>query len=63
VIEAEHDEVLSLIESRQLNGRGLGWVDVHLLASVLLGRTTVWTLDKRLAELAQRLGILFNPTN
>jgi len=63
VIEAEHDEVLSLVQSRRLNGRGLGWVDVHLLASALLGRTTLWTLDKRLAELAQGLGVLFEPTN
>jgi predicted nucleic acid-binding protein len=61
VVEAEHDEVLSMIESRRLSGWGLGWVEVHLLASTLLGRTTLWTLDKRLAEQARRLGILFEP--
>ena len=61
VLEAEHDEVLSLVDSRKLYGRGLGWVDVHLLASTMLGHTTMWTLDKRLAEQAQRLGVLFEP--
>ena len=62
VIEAEHDEVLSLVGSRQLNGHGLGWVDVHLLASAMLGHTTLWTLDKRHAEQARRLGVLFEQT-
>jgi predicted nucleic acid-binding protein len=62
VIEAEHDEVLSLVESRRVNGRGLGWVDVHILASALLGRTTLWTLDRPLAEQARRLGVLVKPT-
>jgi len=62
VLEADHGEVRSLIESRQLSGRGLGWIDVHLLASTLLQRTTLWTLDKRLAEQARRLGISFEPT-
>ena len=61
VPEAEHDEVLSLIESRMLHGRGLGWVDVHLLASAMLGHTTLWTLDKRLAEQARRLRVQFEP--
>jgi predicted nucleic acid-binding protein len=62
VTEAEHDEILSLIETRRLYGRGLGWVDVHLLASAMLGRTTLWTLDRPLMEQARRLGILFEPT-
>jgi predicted nucleic acid-binding protein len=62
VLEAEHEEVLSLVESRQLSGRGLGWIDVHLLASAMLQRTTLWTLDKRLAEQASRLDVLFEPT-
>jgi predicted nucleic acid-binding protein len=61
VIEAEHDEVMLLIESRRLHGSGLGWVDAHLLASAALGRTTLWTLDRRLAEQARRLGVQFEP--
>ena len=35
---AEHDEVLALIERAGLWGRGIGWVDAHLLASALLDR-------------------------
>ena len=61
VIEAEHDEVLALIESKKLHGLGLGWVDVHLLASAMLGHTGLWTLDKRLAEQARQLGVQFVP--
>ena len=61
VIEAEHDEVFALIESKKLHGRGLGWVDVHLLASAMLGHTRLWTLDKRLAEQARKLDVQFVP--
>ena len=49
---AEHDEVLHLVEGRHLYGRGLGWVDAHLLASALLTRCTLWTLDKPLRKAA-----------
>ncbi len=62
VTEAEHDEVLSLVELKGLHGSGLGWIDVHLLASAMLGHATMWTLDKRLAEQARKLGVLFEPT-
>lgn len=62
VVEAEDGEAMSLVESSQLSGRGLGWMDVHLLASALLQGTTLWTLDKRLAEQARRLRVLFAPT-
>jgi hypothetical protein len=46
---ASHDEVLAFLEAHHLMGRGLGWVDIHLLASAQLGRLAFWTLDKRLA--------------
>jgi hypothetical protein len=48
VYEAGHEEVLAFIESRKVMGKGLGYVDVHLLASALLSEVTLWTLDKRL---------------
>ena len=54
---ATDSEVLHLIENRRLWGRGLGWVDVHLLASALLSRCGFWTLDKRLAQVAADLGL------
>jgi predicted nucleic acid-binding protein len=44
-----HEEVMALVDRRQLRGRGLSAVDVHLLGSVLLvGGARLWTRDKRL---------------
>jgi predicted nucleic acid-binding protein len=54
---ASHKEVLQLIEDRRLWGRGLAWVDMHLLASALLSRCGFWTLDKKLAGAAVELGL------
>lgn len=57
---ATDPEVLSFIEHRALMGRGLGYLDVHLLAAVALeSGTRLWTRDKRLASVAAelRLGI------
>ena len=59
-VEADHDEVMALLESKRLMGTGLGWVDAHLLASALLSRTPLWTLDKRLAAEAGTLRIGFD---
>lgn len=56
---AEHEEVLSLIESRSLHGRGIGWIDAHLIASALLSRSPLWTLDGRLRAVASSLGISY----
>jgi len=55
---AEHEEVLHLLVGRRLHGRGLGWVDAHLLASALLTGCTLWTLDKPLGRAAAALDIL-----
>lgn len=44
----EHEEVLYFIERHQLMGKGLGWVDLHLLASAYLAQVPLWTLDKKL---------------
>lgn len=48
---ADHDEVLNLIAERQLAGRGLGWIDMHLLASALLANCALWTFDKALGAI------------
>jgi predicted nucleic acid-binding protein len=50
-------EVLALIEQHQLMGRGIGFVDAQLLASAKLTHCTLWTQDRRLADLAQALGV------
>jgi predicted nucleic acid-binding protein len=54
---ASDTEVFRLIETRRLWARGLGWVDVHLLASALLSHCRLWTLDKTLGESAAGLGL------
>ena len=55
---ASHDEVLEFMERYKLGGKGLGWIDVHLLASVLLSNCRFWTLDRRLAKVASDLGLV-----
>ncbi len=42
------DEVLHFIEDRGLAGKGLGYVDTHLLASAVLTSIPLWTLDQKL---------------
>jgi predicted nucleic acid-binding protein len=54
---ASNAEVLHLIEDRKLWGRGLGWIDAHLLASALLSNCRFWTLDARLAKAATAVGL------
>jgi predicted nucleic acid-binding protein len=49
-LHAEHEEVLQFIEDHRLMGKGLGYIDVHLLASAFLTSAPLWTLDKRLYE-------------
>jgi len=52
-----HDDVVAFVQSRRLHGRGVGWIDAHLLASALVGRLKLWTTDPRLAVVAAELGI------
>ena len=54
---ASDAEVMQFIQRRRLWGRGLGWIDVHLLASAVLSQCVFWTLDKRLAQAAEELGL------
>jgi predicted nucleic acid-binding protein len=54
----DHGEVLEFVEAHQLMGHGLGWIDVHLLASAALGGLPVWTLDRRLHSAARQLGLV-----
>lgn len=57
---ASDDEVLFFIEQHRLMGRGIGYIDAHLLASVSLTQAAfLWTRDKRLAGVAQRLKLNF----
>lgn len=55
VVEASHEEVYQLIENHRLWGKGVGFFDLHILSSSLLCDMPLWTLDKRLAEIAGSL--------
>jgi predicted nucleic acid-binding protein len=59
-VVAEVDEAPSFIERQRLWGKAIGYVDVHLLASVALtSGATLWTRDRRLRAAAQELGCAF----
>lgn len=60
---ARHEEALALVESRRLIGLGLGWIDVHILASALLGRAQLWTADRSLSAAASALGLGWEPAS
>lgn len=57
--QAEHEEVMQFIENYRLMGKGLGYIDMHLLASALLTNVPVWTLDKKLSEVSSEIGLAF----
>jgi hypothetical protein len=53
---ATDSEVLELVERNQLFGKGIGWVDSHLLLSALLSDAELWTDDKALIAAARSCG-------
>lgn len=55
-----HRDVVAFVRQRRLHGRGVSWIDAHLLASALVGRLTVWTADPPLAVVAQELGVSYD---
>jgi predicted nucleic acid-binding protein len=54
-----HRDVVEFVWDRRLHGRGIGWIDAHLLASALVGRLKLWTADPRLTVLARELRIAY----
>jgi len=52
-----HREVLHFVDRHRLMGRGLGWIDLHLLASAIVSRAVLATRDAQLERAAQTLGI------
>lgn len=58
---AEDAEVLALVERYKLFGRGIGWVDAHLLTSALLSAARLLTRDRRLHAAAEQLGVAAAP--
>ena len=53
------DEILFFVEKHRLHGKGLGLIDMHLLASCQLAGARLWTLDKRLKQASSRMEIGF----
>jgi predicted nucleic acid-binding protein len=60
-VVAEHEHVIEFIERHALYGRGIGYVDAHLLAAVqLTPEARLWTADRPLQTIANELGIAAN---
>ena len=53
------EEVFVLIEGRKLYCKGLGFIDIHILASALIHHVPIWTRDKSLKRVAVELGVDF----
>jgi predicted nucleic acid-binding protein len=56
---AGHGEALEFLERAKLQGKGIGWIDIHLLASARIANAHLWTLDRRLARAAESISIGF----
>ena len=54
-----HHEVVAFVRDRDLYGRGVGWIDVHLLASALVSRWQLWTVDPRFSAMAREFGVAY----
>ena len=54
---ATHAEALALVDGHRLSGSGIGWIDVHLLASARLSHVHLWTRDQRLGAAARQLHV------
>ncbi len=54
-----HSEVVELVRHHKINGRGIGWIDAHLLASAIVAPSRIWTADRALANAAQDIGVAY----
>jgi predicted nucleic acid-binding protein len=54
----KHEEVLQFIENHRLMGKGLRYMDLHLSASAILTLVSLWTLDKKLNDIAVKLRLV-----
>jgi len=59
-VVAKDNEVLAMIETGGLAGRGIGYIDAHLLAAARLSGASLWTRDKRLAAVAASLDVAYS---
>lgn len=56
-----HAEAMAFVAERRLWGRGLGWIDVNLVAAVVVSGGRLWTLDRRLRTVARELDVSWEP--
>jgi predicted nucleic acid-binding protein len=56
----DHYDIIEFIEYRKIMNKGIGYVDVHLLASALVSETPLWTFDKALKKVANQLSIEYD---
>ena len=54
-----HVEIVEFVRHRRLFGRGVGWIDVHLLASAKVGGYQLWTADPRFVAAAENLHMAY----
>jgi len=58
---APESDVHRLLESCRLWGTGLGWVDLHILASAKISGWNLYTADRRMKVAAEAIGIAGPP--
>jgi hypothetical protein len=54
-----HGEIVRFVCERNLHGRGVGWIDIHLLAAALVGHMRVWTADANFSAVAKELDVAY----
>jgi predicted nucleic acid-binding protein len=54
-----HRDVVAFVRHRNLHGRGVGWIDIHLLASAIVGKLQLWTADSLFSAVAKELGVAY----
>ena len=52
-----HADVVGFVSHRRVHGRGIGWIDAHLIASAIVGGALLWTADGALSKLARSLDV------
>jgi predicted nucleic acid-binding protein len=56
----QHEDVVLFVQRHNLQAQGVGWIDIHLLASAVASRVQFWTVDPRLHALAQRFKVAYS---
>ena len=54
-----HRDLVWFVRERELFGRGVGWIDIQLLASAIVGRMQLWTVDLRFSAVAREFGVAY----